>query len=438
MRETEEFKKRVHELQRKYIMPCVEVWLDPVFVKGKGAKLWDSDEKEYIDCFAGVSVVGTGHANEKVASAVKDQVERLFHISTLYYSAPMAELAERLARILPIDPVQFFFCNSGTEANEHALIFAKKATGKFEFIGQQLGFYGRGGVTMGLTGLGGWRAGLGPFYPGVVHAPSYHCYRCPMGKKEGPPKCDYACARHVREILRTSTSRRVAAFIAETELGIGGCIPAPPEYFKVLKEILDEENILLIIDEVQTGFGRTGKMFGFEHYDIKPDFVTMAKSIADGIPIGVVGAKAELVKDYEGPHFSTFGGNPVSCRAAMANLDFIVENNLPKRSSELGGYLLKLLREIEEGSKIIDDVGGMGLMIGMEVVKSKKTKEPASDEMMKFILEECGKEGVIIGRGGIYYNRVRFQPPLVIEKEELEKAVSVFRDVVKKVEEKFL
>lgn len=438
MREKEEFKKRIHELQRKYIMPCVEVWLDPVFVGGKGAKLWDSDGKEYIDCFAGVSVVGTGHANEKVASAVKDQVEKLFHTSTLYYSAPMAELAERLAGILPIDPVQFFFCNSGTEANEHALIFAKAATGKFEFIGLQLGFYGRGGVTMGLTGLGGWRAGLGPFYPGIVHAPSYHCYRCPMGKKEGPPECDYACARHVREIIRTSTSRCVAAFIAEPELGVGGAIPAPPDYFKILKEILDEESILLIMDEVQTGFGRTGKMFGFENYGIKPDIITMAKSIADGIPIGVVGARADLVEKYEGPHFSTFGGNPVSCRAAMANLDYLIENKLPEKSAELGGYLLKSLREVEENSKIIDDVLGLGLMVSAEVVKNKETKESASDEMMKFILEECCKRGVIIGRGGIYYNRVRFQPPLVIEKEDLKQVVDVFRDAVKKTEEKFL
>jgi len=425
------------ELQKQFIMPCVEVWHDILFVKGQGAKLYDSEGKDYIDCFAGVAVANIGHCHPKVIEVVKKQLEKLTHLSTLYYTEPMPRLAKRLSEIVPIETKKIkksFFCNSGTEANEHAITLAKKATGKNEVISHQCGFYGRGGTTMGLTGLGGWRSGLGPFVPGIFHAPSYYCYRCPMGYKNGPPECNYACARYIEYMLRTETSQRVAAFMAEPILGVGGCVPAPREYFKVVKEILDENDILLIVDEVQTGNGRTGKLFAIEHYGVEPDIITMAKGLGGGFPIGAVVSKADIADKHLGPDFSTFGGNPVSCMAALATIEVLFDENLPENAEMVGGYMLKRLKEMESRHKIIDCVQGQGLMIGLEVVTDKDKRTPAEDDLLIKIMKKMAARGVLVGRGGLFYNRIRFEPPLCITKEQARWALDTFEEVLDKVE----
>jgi 4-aminobutyrate aminotransferase-like enzyme len=426
-------KEKVIAMQKKYIMPCVEAWHDILFMKGKGSTLTDSEGKEYVDCFSGVAVVNVGHCHPKIIKAVNDQIEKLTHLSTLYITAAMPILAKKLAEIVIMKNknIQSFFCNSGTEANEHAITLAKKATGKHEIISLQCGFYGRGGTTAGLTGIGSWRAGLGPFIPGVYHAPSYHCYRCPMGYKDGPPSCNYACANYITQMLKTETTKDVAAFIAEPILGVGGCIPAPPDYFKIVKEILAQENILLVVDEVQAGIGRTGKFLGIENYEVTPDIITLAKGLGGGVlPIGAALSTAEIAEKHLGPDFSTFGGNPLSCAAALACLEIIKKENLMKNAQQIGHYMVTRLKEIAKKSKIIDDVNGIGLMIGMEVVTNKKKKTPAGNDILVKIMNKMASNGVLIGRGGLYYNRLRIEPPLCITKKQADKTINTLEKVI--------
>ncbi|MBN1835636.1 MAG: aspartate aminotransferase family protein, partial [Spirochaetales bacterium] len=419
--------EQILEMQERYLMKSVEAWNDKVFVRGHGAVVVDLEGQEYIDAFSGVSVLNVGHTHPKVVDAVCDQMKKLTHLSTLYRTVPMPLLAKKLSEISPMDPgrAKVFFCNSGTEANEHALTLARIATGKFELLGLQNGFYGRGGLTMSLTGMGAWRTGLGPFMPGTIHLPGYHCYRCPLGHKD-PEKCGIACARYLEVLLKSQTSRRVAAVIVEAIQGIGGIVPAPARYFEVLKPILDENKILLIVDEVQTGFGRTGKWFGIEHYGVKPDVVTMAKALGGGLPIGAVMAREAIADAFPGPDFSTLGGNPVSCRAGLAAIEATEEENLLENSAAVGAYMLEELQGLSHRHPMLDDVQGKGLMIGAEIVTDKASRNPAPDQTLQRILDEALKDNVLIGRGGFYYNRIRFQPSLTITREQAGKVLEAF------------
>ena len=429
--------REVIELQEKYLMKSVEAWNDKVFVEGHGAVVTELEGQQYLDCFSGVSVLNVGHTHPRVVQAVCDQMGKLTHMSTLYRTVPMPLLAKRLSELSPMDrgKAKVFFCNSGTEANEHALTLARVATGKFELLGLQNGFYGRGGFTMSLTGLGSWRAGLGPFMPGTLHLPGYHCYRCSLGHKD-PEKCGTACARYLEVLLKSQTCKRVAAVIVETIQGIGGIVAAPPDYFQVLKPILDENQILLIVDEVQTGFGRTGKWFGIEHYGVQPDVLTMATALGGGLPIGAVMARAEVADSFPGPDFSTFGGNPVSCRAALACIEVIEEEKLMDNAREVGRFLKEGLSKLSRKHPFLDDVQGEGLMIGAEIVSDKKTRAPAGNEVLTTILDEALKQNVLIGRGGFYYNRIRFQPPLCISREQAGKVLEVFERALGAAEKK--
>jgi len=234
-------------------------------------------------------------------------------------------------------------------------------------------------------------------------------------------------------MLKTETTKNVAAFIAEPILGVGGCIPAPKEYFKIVKEILLTENILLVVDEVQSGNGRTGKFFGIENYGIEPDVITIAKGLGGGLlPIGAVISKSEIADKHLGPDFSTFGGNPLSCLAALASLKVIKEEDLAGNAARVGDYMIKRLEEIERESKIVDGVEGMGLMIGMEIVVDKEKRTPATNDTLTRIMNEMAADGVLIGRGGLYYNRIRMEPPLCITRDEADRVLNVFEEVVKK------
>ncbi|MEI6308275.1 MAG: aspartate aminotransferase family protein [bacterium] len=417
----------VIQMQDQYVMKSVEAWNDKVFVMGKGSTLWDIEGQEYLDCFSGVSVINIGHAHPRMVAAVQDQVGQLTHLSTLYRTVPMPLLAKKLAEIVPMGEgrAKSFFCNSGTEANEHAISLARIATKKFEIFGLQNGFYGRGGFTMSITGLGAWRSGLGPFMSGTLHLPMYHCYRCPLGHHHYS-ECGYACANYLKIALKTQTSSRTAAVVVEPIQGIGGIVEAPPDYFKMLKPILEENQILLIVDEVQTGFGRTGMMFGIEHYGVEPDVVTLAKGLGGGLPIGAVVAKTEIADTFPGPDFATFGGNPVSCRAALAAIEVTEEEGLVKNSAQVGEFLKAGLVELSKHHPFLDDVEGKGLFIGAEITTDKEKKTPASNMVMTRILDEALKEKMLIGRGGLYYNRIRFQPPLCFTRKEAERTLEVF------------
>ena len=433
------FKDEIISLQKRYVMPCVETWLDILFVEGRGATLKDSEGREYIDLFAGIAVVNVGHCHPKVVEAIKRQAEKLTHLSTLYYTEPMPRLAEKLSEIVPIEPgkpKKSFFCNSGGEAVETALLLARSYTGRREIISLQCGFHGCTAGARSSTGILSWRrAGMGALLRGVYHAPAYYCYRCPMGYEDGPPECDYACARYVEFMLKTQVSEG-AAFIAEPIYGVGGCVAAPPEYFKVVKEILDDHELLLVVDEVQSGFGRTGKWWGIQHYGVEPDMITMAKAIAGGVPLSAVTARSEIADSYTGPHFFTFAGNLVSCAAALATIEVIESEGLVENAERVGGYILRRLREMEEEHRLMADVQGLGLMIGFEVVEDKESKKPAGDEVLRQILVGCAERGVIVGRGGLFYNRVRIEPPLCITMEQAERGMEVLDEVMTSVEKK--
>lgn len=424
-------KAEIMDLQSKYVMPSVKAAFDIVFVRGRGTKLWDSEGKEYIDCMSGIAVVNVGHCHPEVIEAVRKQIDQLTHVSTTFYTEPMVRLAKKLSEIVPINgPTKTFFCNTGTEANEHALTLARKNTGRGEVVGIQGGFYGRGGLTMGVTGIGSWRAGLGPFMSGTLHAPSFHCYRCPMGYKNGPPECEYACAHYLEKMLKTEVSNAPAAFIAEPIQGVGGAIAAPPDYFKIIKEILDENKILFIDDEVQTGFGRTGSMFGIDHYDVKADIVSLAKALGGGFPIGAVTAKSEIADTFQGPDFSTFGGNPVSCVAALAAIEVIEKEHLVENARKVGENVFARLREFAATNPHVDDVQGRGLLISWETVEDKTSRKPAPREVATKILKKCAERGVILYRGGQYMNRVRFSPPLIMTSEEADHCLDIIQETV--------
>lgn len=405
-----------------------------VVVKGKGAIVEDIEGKEYIDCFAGISVVNAGHCHPTMVQAVQNQVEKLIHCcSYVYHNTSATDLAVKLAEITPPSLQKTFFGNSGAEAVECALKLARKFTKKHELIGLECSFHGRTIGTLSVTGQAGRRRyDMGPYLSGVSFAPVPYCYRCPFEKEY--PNCDLLCARRFEDIINFHTSNNVAAFIAEPILGEGGIIAPPDEYFKTIKKILDAYNILFIADEVQSGFGRTGKMFAIEHYGVEPDIMTLGKGIAGGFPLSACVARTTIGNAFElGDHLSTFGGNPVSCAAALANIEIFQKENLSDQAAKKGRYLKKRLNEMKKSHELIGDVRGKGLMIGIELVKDRKTKQPAINEVLQ-VREEMRKRGILIGSGGAKKCTIRLQPPLVITQDQLDKALTIFEDVLSSIE----
>ncbi|KUK13099.1 MAG: aspartate aminotransferase family protein [Synergistetes bacterium] len=421
---------RTIEKYKEYVNTSMVKAIEPVVIeRAKGAVIYAEDGKEYIDCFAGIAVVNAGHCNEEVIKAAKEQMEKLIHACTyVYYIKPVADLAEKLAQITPGRLKKTFFSNSGAEANEAAMRASKQFTGKYEFIALQCSFHGRTVGTLSITGNMGRKRNGGPYLSGTTFIPAPYCYRCSFGLSY--PNCELRCAKFLEDVIRFNTSGSVAAFFAEPVLGEGGIIVPPPEYFKEIKAILDRYEILFIADEVQSGFGRTGKMFAIEHYGVEPDGMTMAKGIADGFPLGAFIAREELANAFKpGDHLSTFGGNPVSCAAALANIDFMLRENLPQQAEEKGKWFMEKLMELKDEFELVGDIRGKGLMIGIELIKDEN-KTPALEEAQR-LRDLCREKGLLIGVGGVNGNVIRFQPPLVISKSELEKAFDILKECLK-------
>lgn len=401
--------------KKDYIMPCLgHFYQEPMqLVRGSMQYLYDSTDKQYLDCFAGVSVINCGHCNPAITDRICEQVKTLQHVCNIYLTDPFVRLAERLAEVTPGDLKKSFFCSTGTEANEGAALLATVATDNSEFISLRNGLHGRTKLTMSMTGISMWRTDPNPV-GGINFAPNAYCYRCPLGKRPG--ECDYACANAIEDIIKTNTSGRVAAMIAEPIQGNAGIVTPPAGYFKRVKEILDQYGILLIIDEVQTGFCRTGKMFAIENYDVAPDIMTMAKALGNGTPISAFIATEKVANTYTKPGASTLGGNPVSSTAALATLDYLIDNDLAGNARARGAQLKAGLSELQKKYPIIGDIRGIGLMVGAELVH--KDKSPAAEEV-DFILEEMKNRGFIVGKNGVARNVLAFQPPLVITEQNI-------------------
>ncbi|HSB05234.1 MAG TPA: aspartate aminotransferase family protein [Thermodesulfobacteriota bacterium] len=421
------------EKYKKYVNTSMLARVEPVVIsKAKGAVVTDADGKNYIDCFAGIAVVNAGHCNEKVIEAAKAQMDKLIHCcSYVYYAQPTADLAEKLAEITPGRLQKTFFGNGGAEAIEGAMRLAKTFTGKTELIALQASFHGRSYATLSVTGNNARKRRGGPYMVGCSFLPAPYCYRCFFELEY--PKCHLRCARALEDIIHFDTYDSVAAFIAEPLLGEGGIITPPDDYFQEIEKVLKKHGILLIIDEVQTGFGRTGKMFGIEHYGVEPDIMTMAKGIADGFPLSAFTAREEIADSFKpGEHLSTFGGNPVSCAAALANIASLKEEKLVEEAATKGEWLKARLEEMKKKQSRIGEVRGKGLMIGIELVNDRAARTPAIDEAKK-TRQFCLDQGLLIGLGGVFNNVLRIQPPLVISQRQLEEVVKILDLALSKV-----
>ena len=404
------------EKKKEYQIPCsYHFYQDPPqLVRGEMQYLFDSKEKKYLDFFAGVSVMNCGHCNEEILDATIAQMRTLQHTTSIYLTEPVVNLAEKLAEVTPGNLKRTFFCSTGSEANEGAMLLAKLHTDNHEFIALDLGLHGRTQLTMSATGIGMWRTTATPS-GGIHFAPNPYCYRCPFGKT--PESCEFACVQAVEKVITRQTSGRVAGMIVEPIQGNGGIIVPPKGYFKALKAVLDKYEIPLIVDEVQTGFARTGKMFAIEHFDIVPDVMTMAKALGNGVPIAAYTTNDKMAADFTRPSASTLGGNPVSATAGLAVLDYIKDHQLIERAQTLGEKLKNGLTQLQEKHPLIGDVRGLGLMIGVEIVRENKI--PATEEV-DIILEKLKNRGILLGKNGEFRNVLAFQPPLVITEEDVD------------------
>jgi len=400
-------------------------YAEPVTLTGgEGTRVRDDAGNEYLDAFGGIATNTLGYGDTEVAQAVADQAKKLVHVSTLYLTDEMLDLAEKVAGVAPEGMTKSFISNSGSEANEMAALVARTAKQSPDFLALEHAYHGRTLYTVAMAGQSNWR-NFATEYPHVAFVPNPYCYRCPLGLTY--PSCEIACAKAAKRVIETQTNGAPAAMIAETIAGVGGIITPPPEYFKVLRETLEPFGTLLIADEVQTGWGRLGDgMFGMPStYGVVPDIITSAKGLGSGVPVGITITRPELADVFKGPHINTFGGNPLSSRAAKVTIDVIEKRDLIANAKRQGDALLAGLRQLQTRYPLIGEVRGHGLMIGVELVKDRNSKAYATAEATR-ILEEMRKRGVLVGKGGRFGNVIRIQPPLIFSDEDSREFLKAF------------
>jgi len=410
--------------QKEFLWPAVFNYYKEPLVTDRASMqhVWDLDGRKYLDFFGGILTVSVGHCNPKVTGPIKQQVDRLQHTSTVYPNEQIVALAEKIASITPGELTQSFFTNSGTEADETAILLARMATGNFDVVALRHAYSGGSQLAKSVTAHAAWRKAA-VISVGIAHAINPYCYRCPLTLTY--PDCGVACANDVENLIQTGTSGAIAAFIAEPIQGVGGFITPPPEYFKIVFKIVKKYGGLFISDEVQTGFGRTGKKwFGIEQWEVTPDIITCAKGIANGTPMGATVTRPDVAAKFQGLTLSTFGGNPVACTAALATIQVMEEENLLENSHTVGTYFRGKLEELQQKHALIGDVRGMGLMQGLELVKDRKTKEPAPEATAQ-VMDRAKENGLLIGKGGLYGNVLRLSPMLNIGKSDVDEAIRI-------------
>lgn len=388
---------------------------DPVMiVDGKMQYLFDEQGKRYLDCFAGIVTVSAGHCHPMVNKAIIEQTERLQHTTTIYLNNQIAEYAKELTDKMPGNLKVAYFVNSGTEANELAFLMARLYSGNYDMIALRNAYHGISESTLGALGLHTWKYNV-PSGFGVHHAMNPEKYRGKFGDDVD------AYVDDLNDVINCSTSGNIAGFIAETIQGVGGAVPLLDGYLQKAYEVVRSHGGVCIADEVQTGFGRTGsKYFGFENQGVVPDIVTMAKGIGNGLPMAAVVSTPEIAQTLaQKLHFNTFGGNPVCSAGGRAVLRAIEEDRLQENSHKVGTYLLQRLSTLQEKHDVIGDVRGKGLMVGVELVTDRKSKQPALEETSQ-IFESCKDKGVLLGKGGLHGNVFRIKPPMCISKEDVD------------------
>ncbi|HEY5902861.1 MAG TPA: acetyl ornithine aminotransferase family protein [Anaerolineales bacterium] len=396
---------------------------------GKGTEVWDVDGNRFLDFMAGIAVASTGHAHPKVVKAIQEQAEKFIHISSDFYHEKWIELGEKLAEIAPFDDYGVsFMTNSGTEAVETAIKLARYHTGRSNFIGFTGAFHGRtmGAVTF-TASKPKYHKGFYPLMNGVLHAPYPNPYRPLLdtrpGEDEGQTVVRYIEDQILGHVL---PPEEVAGILVETIQGEGGYIIPPKCFYPALRELCDKYDIMLIVDEVQCGMGRTGKWWAIEHFDVEPDILTAAKGIASGMPLGACIARREIMDWEKGSHGNTFGGNPISCAAGLATID-LIENEYLENAAEVGQYTLDALAEIQARHPSMGDVRGLGLMIGVEFVKDRETKEPAA-ELTEAVVNNAFERGLLMLSCG--KSVIRIAPPLSISKAEVDEGLAIFEEAI--------
>jgi alanine-glyoxylate transaminase / (R)-3-amino-2-methylpropionate-pyruvate transaminase len=413
---------------KKFLFPSVTNYYEEsvVLESGKGSRLKDLDGRSYLDFFGGILTVSVGQAHERVNAALHAQIDRLGHVSTLYPTLGIVDLAEKLVGLAPGKLEKAFFTASGTEADETAVALAQVSTGRQELIALRHGYSGRSLLAQSLTAHSRYRA-VPTQIAAIKHAHAPYCYRCPFGAT--PDNCGLKCAQDIEDLIQTTTTGQIAGFLAEPIMGVGGFIDAPNGYFKTAVDIIKKYGGVFICDEVQTGFGRTGKhMWGIQHHEgVEPDIMTMAKGIANGLPIAATLATTAIADSFKAATISTFGGNPLSTAAANATVDTIVDEKLTDNAEKMG----KVLRDGLEGlkkkyPKTIGDVRGKGLMQALELVRdeTQKDRTPAPEAANR-LFEETKKRGLLIGKGGLYNNTIRIAPALNVSKADVEEGLRI-------------
>ncbi len=405
----------------------------PLVVKrGYGAMIEDLDGNRFLDFTSGIAVCATGHCHPRIVEAIRKQSEQLIHMSgTDFYYGPQADLAEKLASLAPGKSAKkVFFANSGTESIEAAFKLARYHTKRKQIISFFGGFHGRTMGSLSLTASKSiQRKGFDPLIPGVSHTHFGNCYRCPVNKTFG--SCGIACVDSIEKQLfrHTVAPEDVAAFVVEPIQGEGGYIVPPNEFHRDLQTLARKYGILIIADEVQSGMGRTGKMFASEHFNLEPDIICLAKGIASGLPLGAMIARSELMSWPKGAHASTFGGNPVACAAALETIA-LLEEGLMLNASNVGKFLIDLLHSLSDKHRIIGDVRGKGLMLAIDLVKDRTTQEPATflrDE----IVQRCFQKGLLLL--GCGQSAIRFCPPLIITEQDAMVAVKILDQILSEI-----
>ena len=424
--------KKLIDKDEKFVSQSYTRVYPTVIDHAQGPYIWDVDGNCFIDFHCGIGVCSTGNCHPQVVGAIKKQAEKSIHIASAdFYHKPVGDLAKKMAEVTPGNKSKrTFFSNSGSEAIETAIKLARYNTKRPRMIAFINGFHGR---TMGALSLtcskGTQRRYFSPMLSEVTHVPYAYCYRCPFNLTYG--KCNFACVKFIDEAIlqKVAPAEDVAAIVVEPIQGEGGYIVPPKEFHPMLKKICDKYGILLVMDEIQSGMGRTGKMFAIQHWNVVPDIIVSAKALASGMPLGACTASAKLMSWEPGAHSTTFGGNPIACVAALKTIE-LLQNGLIKNAEKMGKFLMKRLAQMKAKYEIIGDVRGKGLMIGIELVKNKKTKEPAG-KYAERVLQECFRNGLMLLTCG--ESTVRFIPPLIIDEEIANRALDIFEKVIKKV-----
>jgi 4-aminobutyrate aminotransferase-like enzyme len=416
----------VRRKQKDLLFPNIGTYYEQALPleSGRGMFLKDVEGREYLDFFAGILTVSVGHCNPRVTEAVISQQRKLVHVSTLYPTVPQLELAEQLVQIRPMkEKAKVFFTNSGTEANETAVALAKEATGRQELVVLRHNYGGRDTLALSTMGNKHYRPRTQSEVSGIRFAHAPYCYRCDFGLQY--PDCGVACAKDLKSLIETTTDGEIAAFMAETILGVGGFITPPQEYFQIAVPIARNAGGLFIADEVQTAWGRTGgKWWGIEQYGVEPDILTSAKGMANGQPIGLTLAKAAIADKATYANISTFGAGPISMAAASATLQVIEEEKLLFNAQMMGKALREGLESLKERFQGIGDVRGMGLMQAIELVKDRGSKEP-DPQATNRLMEATRKRGLLIGKGGLFGNALRIAPPMIVNQGQIDDALRI-------------